>query len=305
MTPRARTAFVFAGQASDIVGLPATWSRRSTHVRALLEEAARAMGALASRMTSPAGLARTSCFQPVLTALSVGIARELADRGLRPDVVAGHSLGEIAACAAGGASRDEDAVALAVVRGALMERAAARRPGGMIALPLGDRARAEAAVNRARTKGVASLAAHNSEQRWVVSGDWDALREIEAHATTTRLSVAGPWHSPLMDDAVADYHAALRSAITMPLRVPLVCNRYGSLVTDAATLPDLLAVQLTHCIRWADVMTSLSGFGVRRVVLCGPGKALRAFLREGLPGAEIWTVEAPDDLALVAEARAG
>lgn len=293
------TAFLFPGQASAMVGMPSEWLRRSTHVRRLLEEGSRRCQVPASKLISAAALARTSLFQPVLTALCTGISRELIDRGVRPDLVAGHSLGELAACAAGGAMRAEDAVGVAVTRGRLMEREAARRPGGMLALPPGDRATAEAAVAAGCAKGVTSLAAHNAPDRWVVAGEWAALQEIESRTPATRLAVAGPWHSPVMADGIAEYRDALRAAITMPLSVPMVCNRSGAIVEDAAALVELLAGQLTHYVRWADSMASLRSSGVTRIVICGPGKALRRFVQEGVPEADVQIVERPDDLARV------
>jgi [acyl-carrier-protein] S-malonyltransferase len=292
-----RTAFLFPGQASGIVGMPSEWSRRSAHVRHLLDEASRRCGEPLSRIVSAAALARTSLFQPVLTALCAGIARELIGKGIRPDVVAGHSLGELAACATAGAMRAEDAVGVAVTRGRLMEREAARRPGGMLALAPCDRATAEDAVLAGCSKGMASLAAHNAADRWVVAGEWAALQEIESRTSATRLAVAGPWHSPMMATAVTEYRDALRAAVTLPMSVPIVCNRSGGIVDDAAALVELLAGQLTHYVRWADSMALLRSSGVTSVVVCGPGKALRHFVREGIPGADMHTVEWPDDLA--------
>lgn len=291
------SAFLFPGQASAMVGVPSEWFRRSIHVRRLLDHASLLSGTSVATMISAAALARTSLFQPVLTALCTGIARELAERGIRPDIVAGHSLGELAACAAAGAMSEEDAVGVAVTRGRVMEREAARHPGGMLALARGDRATAEAAVSAGCGKGVVSLAAHNAPDAWVVAGEWAALREIEATTAATRLVVAGPWHSPVMADAITEYRAALRAAINRPLAVPMVCNRTGAIAADSAALVELLAGQMTHHVRWAESMAALRSSGVMRIIICGPGKALRRFVTEGVPGANVQTVEWPDDLA--------
>ena len=293
------TAFLFPGQASALVGMPAEWGRASAPVRRLLEEASRLSGTPLPQMTSPAALARTSRFQPVLTALSTGIARELIGRGVRPDVVAGHSLGELAACAAAGAMRDEAAVGVAVARGRVMEREAARHPGGMLALPPGGRAEADALVTVGSANGVVTVAAHNASDRWVVSGEWSALREIGSRTAATRLAVAGPWHSPLMAGAVDEYRESLRDALTTPPSVPIGCNRTGEVVGDTGSLVELLAGQLTHCVYWAEAMATFRTLGVSRVVICGPGKALRRSVEEALPRAELFIVERPGDLAAV------
>ena len=293
------TAFLFPGQASALVGMPAEWSRSSAHVRRLLVEASRLSATPVAQMIAAPSLARTSLFQPVLTALALGIARELIDRGIRPDVVAGHSLGELAASAVAGAMSDEAAVDLAVARGLLMEREAARNPGGMLALPPGSRQAADAAMTAGRAAGVVTLAAHNAIDRWVVTGDWAALEKIESLTAATRLAVAGPWHSPLMGDALAEYRDALRGALTRPMALPLVCNRTGERVSDTASLAELLAGQLVHCVHWADSMATLRTLGTSRVIICGPGKALRRSVEEGVPDAELLIVERPDHLATV------
>lgn len=291
------TAFIFPGQASTLIGLPAEWARHSPHVRSLLEEAAKRCGLPVDRVISPAALARTSLFQPVLTALMVGITRELADCGFRPDVVAGHSLGELAACAAADGIRGEDAVAVAALRGCLMEREAARHPGGMIALPPGDRDAADAAVAIGLEAGTASLAARNASDRWVVTGDWAALTRIERTVASTRLAVAGPWHSPLIAAAADEYAAALRATIEPPLAVPIVSNRTGAIAADASSLAALLAEQLTHPVRWAESMATLATLAVTRTIVCGPGKALRRSIEEALPDAALLVVERPADLS--------
>lgn len=292
-------AFVFPGQASAMVGMPAEWARRSAHARHLLDEASRRTATAVPRMTSAAGIARTSHFQPVLTALSLGIARELAECGVHPRIVAGHSLGELAACAVAGAMDDETAVALAALRGSLMEREAARHPGGMVALPPCDREAMEAAIAAGSKCGAVSLAAHNARDRWVLSGDWDALQEIQSRTGATRLAVAGPWHSSAMSGAVDEYRHALGSALSMPLNVPFVSNRTGAIVEDTPELIELLAGQLTHFVRWAESMAALDRSGVTRVIVCGPGKALRHSIESALPRAQLHIVEWPEDLARV------
>ena len=250
-----------------------------------------------SRMVSAGALTRTSVFQPVLTALCVGIVRELADCGIRPDIVAGHSLGELAASVSAGALHADAAVAVAATRGRLMERETALHPGGMIALAPCDRATADALVAAGRIKGTASLAAHNAKDRWVVAGDWPALREIESRTATTRLPVAGAWHSPAMAGGAAEYRDALRPALTTQLTVPLVSNRSGAAVPDVAALVELLVDQLTHCVRWAESMAYLQSSGVSEVFICGPGKVLRQFVELGIPGAVVHVVAWPEDLA--------
>jgi len=277
-------AFIFPGQGANVDHAVHDWRAGCGAVRELLDVAGRE-------------------YQPRLTALCLGIERELGTHGIRPDIVAGHSLGEVAACAATGCIRHENAVGVAAVRGRLMAREAERHPGGMLALAVSDRSVAEAAVANARPHGMVSIAAHNAADQWVVSGEWAALRTIAARMDASPVAVAGPWHTEAMADAVDEYRDVLRRAVTMPLRVPLVCNRAGAIVENAHEIPELLASQLTRPVEWVETMMTLDRFGVTDVITVGPAKALRALVRRGL-GSHVCVhaVELPDDVARVAQA---
>ena len=296
-------AFLFPGQGAETARSGPPWLAASPETRRLLEEAARQAGVAFDRLFAAGGqaLEDTALHQPVLTALCLGIRHELARRGVRPDIVAGHSLGEVAACAAAGCLEPVDAVRLAALRGRLMAREAARYPGGMLAVTTAEPAVADEALAVARAHGLAALAAHNSPEQWVVSGEWDALRAVAARFPATPVPVAGPWHTAAMAGAAEEYRAALRTALRGPLRVPLACNRTGALA-DAAALPDLLADQLTHPVEWVAVMRTLGESGVTDVVVVGPGKALRGLARRNL-GADtrLHAAELPDDLGRLAE----
>lgn len=217
----------------------------------------------------------TELLEPAHTALCLGIHEELRRRGVHPDIVAGHSLGEISACSSAGACPAEDAVALAAERGRLMAREAARRPGGMVTLRGVDRETAEAAVALGREVGVANIAARNGPDQWVVSGEWNALRRIATRYAAAPLAVAGAWHSDLLAGAVDEFRAAARRVLSTPLRVPLVSNGSGLEVTAVGALPDLLAGQFIRPVDWARSMDTLIEFGVTDLVTVGPGRALR------------------------------
>ena len=300
-------AFLFPGQGADLAGLAGAWRYHGSPVPDLIASAARHAGVSERELLAAgaAGTARTNLHQPALTAVSTGIVLALEEHAVRPDIVAGHSLGEVAACAAAGYMSAGDAVAVAALRVRVMAREAGRHPGGMIALQLVGRATAEAAIRSARAHGHAAIAAHNADDQWVVSGDWATLRAIAAAVPATPLAVAGPWHTEAMAGAVAEYRIALCEAIKAPLRVPLVCNRTGRVVEHADDLPDVLAGQLTRCVHWTDTMTTLAKRGVRHMVAVGAAKTLRALVRRQLGGdVTVVIVETPDDINRAREALA-
>ncbi|MEO7367010.1 MAG: ACP S-malonyltransferase [Gemmatimonadaceae bacterium] len=289
------TAFLFPGQGTDIADAVDDW-RRLSHVARLLDGAADALGVSPDQLTRRTHITRTSIVQPVLTALTLGIHHCLGDEGVAPECVAGHSVGELAACAAAGAITDEDVIALAVIRGALMEREAARHGGRMISLR-GSSADVDAALTAAAKHGSVSLAAHNAADEWVVSGDVAALRAVAALLPSTALDTDGPWHSLAMRAAVDPYRDALRHAVSGSLSLPFVSNRIGVATRDSTLIPELLASQLIHPVQWVRSMETLSDRGITQIIICGPGKSLRRFAAAMIPAASVSIVSHPDHLS--------
>jgi [acyl-carrier-protein] S-malonyltransferase len=241
-------------------------------------------------------LDRSEILQPVLTAVSLGAALALQAAGLEPDRVAGHSLGELAAWSAAGALTAEDAITLAIERGRRMAEAAATAPGAMLALSGSSEADVAWALARGRQAGALVLAAHNAPDEWILAGDEAALRLVETAATTVRLRVSGPWHSPAMAAAAASLRQAAMRVPLCPMRVPLVSSVSGELEDDCRRLPELLAMQLVTPVQWAQVMQALRP-AVSHLVTCGPGKVLRSLARRNLGHAvQVLGTETPADL---------
>jgi [acyl-carrier-protein] S-malonyltransferase len=277
-----KTAWLFPGQGAQQPGMGLDLCARSPRAAALLEHAGRVAGGVDVLRVLARGepaMDSSSFLQPVLTAITLAVAGELAAVGLRPDLVAGHSLGEVAAWSAAGCISAEDAVAAAGLRGRLMERAAEAHPGGMLAIVAGSEAAVAEALACGRAHGEIVLAARNSADQWVLSGDEAALRAVAAAFPALRLPVQGPWHSPAMAGVVEEWLAALLALPRVPGHAGFVANRDGRLVTDAERIPHLLAGQFTHPVAWWETMTTLGEAGVTRVVVVGPGKALRGLLR--------------------------
>ena len=276
-------AWLFPGQGGQRPGMGLELAARSPRAAALLAHAARAAGdvdvtGILARGEPP--LDRTWFLQPVLTAISLGVADELRAAGLRPDVVAGHSMGEVAAWSAAGCISAEDAIATAGVRGRLMGRAAQAHPGGLLAIVAADESRVEQALACGRTCGSLVIAARNSVDQWVLSGAEAALRAVAATMPATRLPVEGPWHNPVMAEAAEEWLAALLALPRTPGQTRFIANRDGRLVADQDRIPTLVAEQLTHPVAWWQVMNTLQELAVTHVVVVGPGKGLRGLVRQ-------------------------
>jgi malonyl CoA-acyl carrier protein transacylase len=203
---------------------------------------------------------------------------------------AGHSLGELAALATAGALGELDGLRLAAERGRLMDEAAVREPGGMLAVGC-SRADALALV----VDSGLSLANENSPKQFILSGQAERLDRAEEKARelglrAKRLAVAGAFHSPLMQPAVAGFRDALDA---VDFRSPDVSVISG--VTARAFGADarsLLATALISPVRWVDVLGRLQADGARRFLDVGPGKVIAGLVRRTLADVEILTAEA-------------
>lgn len=299
-----RVAFLFPGQGTDLALVGEELTRSVPEVRAGVELAARAARRSPSDLWVRGGrlLERTEIFQPVLTGLSLGVHAALAAGGVRPAVVAGHSLGEIAAWAAAGGIAPEEAVWVAAERGRLMAERAAACPGGLLALLDTHAAAVEEALALGGAHGAVHLAATNAPGEWVVGGEEPALRAIAGAVPSARLPVAGPWHGPAMAPAVPAFREVLRVLRSRSLSVPFVSNLTGNVVEEAAQIPELLIQQLVRPVRWAETMCTLLRLGVTDLVTLGPGKTLRGLVRKNrLAGVQLHSTERPDHLARTLE----
>jgi [acyl-carrier-protein] S-malonyltransferase len=189
---------------------------------------------------------------------------------------AGHSLGELAALAAAGALSHEDGLRLAVRRGAVMQEAAERGGGGMLAL-IGER---EAALELAEQHGL-TVANDNAPEQLVVAGPADALKRSRRSARSAglralRLPVAGAFHSPDMDAAVAGFREALADVEFGEPSIPVIsCATAREFTAPRSELADAL----TRPVRWRQTMRTLRDRGVERFLETGPGDVLTKLVK--------------------------
>jgi len=202
----------------------------------------------------------------------------------RGAMVAGHSLGELAALVAGGALDAEDGLRLAVVRGRLMEEAARERPGGMLAA-LGE---GECDVPRLAAELELTIANENAPGQLVLSGPEDALAEARkrlrgAGLKAIRLPVAGAFHSPAMSDAADRFRGELEAVRFRATPVPVFSSVAAAPFEDPR---DGLAAALTRPVRWRLTVSRMREAGAERFLEAGPGDVLTGLVRRSLDGVE-------------------
>jgi [acyl-carrier-protein] S-malonyltransferase len=211
------------------------------------------------------------------------------DRLGRPqgDVMAGHSLGELAALVAAGSLEERDGLELVALRGRLMQESGeAAGDGGMLAL-LG-RGAADHAPELAGAHGL-SVANDNSPQQVVLSGDKAALPEAaeaakELGLRAVELSVGGAFHSPMMAAAVPEFEKAVKQVKISPPRVEVLSAVTAAPFEDVAAQ---LTEALTSPVRWRETLIAMHGRGAERFVEVGPGRVLSGLVKRTLSDVEL------------------
>jgi len=247
----------------------------------------------------------TANTQPCILTVSAAAAAVLAARGIRPDLVAGHSLGEYSALVATGALTAADAARAVRARGTFMQEAVPAGQGAMAAV-LGlepERVRAICESVQAATGKVVSPANYNEPNQTVIAGEAGAVAEAglrlkEAGAKRVLpLPVSAPFHCALMEPVKARLEAVLRAVAWNEPSVPVVTNVEAKANRETGRIVPLLVEQVTAPVRWIEIVQELARLGVTRVVEVGPGTVLGGLVRRIEKGVEVHSVSDPDSLA--------
>jgi [acyl-carrier-protein] S-malonyltransferase len=284
-----KVAFVFPGQASQHPGMGKELAETYPVAREVFDEADKALGFSISKMCfegSEEDLKLTANTQPAILTCSVATYRVLEQKGLAPDFVAGHSLGEYSALVAVGALKFADAVRLVRKRGTYMQEAVPAGKGAMAAIMGLSPAVVVDVCKRASNGGVCTPANLNSPDQTVISGDADAIKravELASQAGAKRatiLAVSAPFHSALMMPAQEKLARDLEKTHFQALRVPLVTNVDADTIETGDQAREALVRQVSTAVRWEESVRLLIEEGVNTFVEVGPGKVLTGLLRQ-------------------------
>jgi [acyl-carrier-protein] S-malonyltransferase len=304
-----KLAFLFPGQGSQHVGMGRALAERVPAAASLFRRVDDLLGRPISQLCwegPDEELRRTVNAQPALLAADLAAFYALRDAGIRPSMAAGHSLGEWAALVAADVLTGDDAIALVALRAEAMERASQRSLGGMAAVIGLEDSQVEAICDEL---GLA-CANYNSPGQVVVSGDPAALARLPEAVKAAGgrrvlpLNVSGAFHSPAMEPAAAELAAALAGRPIAGGSMPVPSNALGGVPSDGESWGELLGRQVVSPVRWSACVRALAECGADAFVECGPGTVLAGLVKRILPGAPVWSVGVPDDVAALQTALA-
>jgi len=302
-------AFLFPGQGSQSVGMGRALAEAFPAARETFAEADEALGEDLSGLCfeGPADrLVLTENTQPAILAVSVACFRVLASMGLKPDAVAGHSLGEYSAHVAAGTLAFADAIRIVRRRGRYMQEAVPVGEGAMAAILGLDAAKVAQACEEAAQGQVVSPANLNAPGQVVIAGARDAVARASDAAKrlgarrAIALAVSAPFHCALMKPAEDRLAPDLRAVPVANPAVPVVANVDAEVKRTGAEAVDALVRQVSSPVRWEDVMRRLASEGVRKYVEVGPGAVLTGLGRKILPDAAFTSIEDPSGIDAVA-----
>lgn len=279
-------AYIFPGQGAQFTGMGLDLYEKSSLAQELFESANSILGfSITDTMFegSAEDLKETKVTQPAVFLHSVILAKTLGD-SFKPDMVAGHSLGELSALVANGTLSFEDGLNLVSKRAMAMQKACELQPSTMAAvLGLEDSIVEQICL---KTEGIVVAANYNCPGQLVISGDVDAvnraceaLKEAGARRALV-LPVGGAFHSPLMEPAREELAAAIENTLFSKPNCPIYQNVTASAVNNESDIKKNLIIQLTAPVRWTQSVQQMIADGASLFTEVGPGNVLQGLVKK-------------------------
>jgi [acyl-carrier-protein] S-malonyltransferase len=299
---------MFPGQASQFVGMGKDYYDKYPEARELYKQANQKIGFDITELSFSGDLdelTKTHNAQPAILLHSIAVLAVLESHGIRPGLVAGHSLGEFSALVAAGFFQPMDALLIVRRRGELMYESGLERPGTMAAIIGLSGDGLQEAVRAAADEGVVVIANLNSPSQFAISGEIKGVEramELAKERGAKRamaLQVSGAFHSPLMEPTVVPFRKYMEKFNHGSLNLPWIANVTGALVEDKDQVMDLLSRQLSSPVRWVESMQALAGRSSGRALEVGPGKVLAGLMKRIDSSIEVQSLSAADQLEAV------
>ena len=307
-----KLAFVYAGQGSQKVGMGRDFYEASPGFAEVFDCAPVDFDLKGLCFDGPEEwLAQTRYTQPCMAAFAAGVTDLLYGEGIRPQAVAGLSLGEYSALYAAGAIGRDELISTVAFRGRAMEEAARGLDCGMVAVLGLERGPLQTACDQASELGVVQICNYNYPGQLVVGGEKAAVDRAGALAKELGakrcmpLKVSGPFHTRLMKpagDALAEH---FKTMTFRSMDVPVYFNCKGGPMEDGDTVPALLERQVQSPVYWEDIVRRMAADGIDTAVEIGPGKVLCGTFKKTAPEIRTYHIETVEDLRDAASALKG
>lgn len=299
-----KIAFMFPGQGAQYVGMGKDFYETIPVSRQMYELASKASGLDVEALcfTENEQIHITEYTQIAMLATEVAMLKAVEEKGLKPDVAAGLSLGEYGALAASGVMSPEDVFRVVRKRGIYMQEAVPQ--GGAMVAVLGlDTAIIEKICEE--TPGMVSVANYNCPGQIVITGEEGAIGSAVEQLTAAgakrcvTLKVSGPFHSPLLEGAGEKLSKELEQVTLGQIQIPYIANVTADYVTDREAVKGLLEKQVSSSVRWQQTIERMIADGVDTFIEIGPGKTLSGFMRKINREMKVCNVEKVEDLAKI------
>ncbi|MFR6345863.1 MAG: ACP S-malonyltransferase, partial [Enterocloster aldenensis] len=302
-----RIAFIFPGQGAQVCGMGQDFYEQTETGKKIFDKASGLLGFSMPELCFEKNdrLDITEYTQAAMVTAGIAMMRVLEEKGIKPDVAAGLSLGEYCALAAAGVMSDEDAICTVRQRGILMQEAVPVGEGAMAAILALDAAAIEAVTGAMEGVWIAN---YNCPGQIVISGKKAAVEEacekLKAAGAKRALllNVSGPFHSGMLTVAGEKLAQVLADVEIHTPRIPYVANVNAQFVTTAEPVKDLLTRQVSSSVRWQQSVEAMINDGVDTFIEIGPGRTLAGFMKKISKEVKTMNVEKLEDIEKVAEA---
>lgn len=301
-----KIAFIFPGQGAQACGMGKDFYEQTETGKRIFDKATELMGFSMPELCFEENdrLDITEYTQAAMVTASIAMMRVLEEKGIKPDVAAGLSLGEYCALAAAGVMSDEDAIRTVRQRGILMQEAVPVGEGAMAAILALDAASIEEVTGAMEGVWIAN---YNCPGQIVISGEKAAVEEacekLKAAGAkrAVMLNVSGPFHSGMLTAAGEKLGQVLSQVELHEPQIPYVANVTAQYVKSAGEVKELLTRQVSSSVRWQQSVEAMIGDGVDTFIEIGPGKTLAGFMRKISRDVKTLNVEKLEDIGKVAE----
>ena len=301
-----KIAFIYPGQGAQVCGMGQDFYEQTEIGKQVFDLATEILGLSVPELcfTKNDRLDITEYTQAAMVTTSIAMTKVLEEKGVKPDVAAGLSLGEYCALYAAGAMTEKDAIATVRQRGILMQEAVPVGQGAMAAILAMDAFAIEEVISG--IDGV-QIANYNCPGQIVISGKKEAVETAceklkEAGAKRAiMLNVSGPFHSRMLTGAGEKLGEVLEQVEIHPLSIPYVANVTAEYVTDAADVKPLLMKQVSSSVRWEQSVRAMLADGVDTFIEIGPGKTLAGFMKKIDRTVKVLNIEKLEDVDKVVE----